>query len=162
RTESLELCQRAREAGALAALGGLLLVAADTAFRLGDWDAADTAALEAIRVAGEVGQPAIVGWVLTIRVRILAAQGRHEEARAAAWSATTSSRPSPPRSRSTTSGRCRSSGPGRCSPSGAGCIAPGGAPRRAIVSYRRGPASSSCAPAPGPRRPRPSCTRPGP
>jgi hypothetical protein len=60
------------------------LVAADTAFRLGDWDAADTAALEAIRVAGEVGQPAIVGWVLTIRVRILAAQGRHEEARAAA------------------------------------------------------------------------------
>src|ERR1700730_367389 len=54
-----------------------LLVAADTAFRLGDWDAADTAALEAIRVAGEVGQPAIVGWVLTIRVRILAAQGRH-------------------------------------------------------------------------------------
>jgi len=84
RTESLELCQRAREAGALAALGGMLLVAADTAFRLGDWDAADTAALEAIRVAGEVGQPAIVGWVLTIRVRILAAQGRHEEARAAA------------------------------------------------------------------------------
>jgi DNA-binding CsgD family transcriptional regulator len=84
RAESLELCQRAREAGALAALGGMLLVAADTAFRLGDWDAADTAALEAIRVAGEVGQPAIVGWVLTIRVRILAAQGRHEEARAAA------------------------------------------------------------------------------
>ena len=62
----------------------MLLVAADTAFRLGDWDAADTAALEAIRVAGEVGQPAIVGWVLTIRVRILAAQGRHEEARAVA------------------------------------------------------------------------------
>jgi ATP/maltotriose-dependent transcriptional regulator MalT len=84
RAASLELCQRAREAGALAALGGMLLVAADTAFRLGDWDAADTAALEAIRVAGEVGQPAVVGWVLTIRVRILAAQGRPEEARAAA------------------------------------------------------------------------------
>src|SRR5207248_4742274 len=45
RAASLELCQRAREAGALAALGGMLLVAADTAFRLGDWDAADTAAL---------------------------------------------------------------------------------------------------------------------
>jgi hypothetical protein len=73
---------------------------------------------------------------------------------AAAWSTTTSSRPSPPRSRSTTSGRCRSSGLGRCSPSGAGCIAPGGAPRRASVSWRHGSDSSSWVPAPGPSRPR--------
>ena len=87
RAKSLELCRRAREAGALAALSGMLLVAADTAFRLGDWDAADAAALEAIQVAGEVGQPAVVGWVLTTRVRILAAQGRPADGRAAAQAA---------------------------------------------------------------------------
>ena len=87
RAESLELCRRAREAGALAAVGGTLLVAADTAFRLGDWDAADAAALEGLQATGEVGQPAIAGWLLTIRVRILAAQGRHEEGRAVAQAA---------------------------------------------------------------------------
>src|SRR5204862_2878792 len=85
--KSLELSRRPREAGALAALSGMLLVAADTAFRLGDWDTADAAALEAIQVAGEVGQPAVVGWVLTIRARILAAQGRPDEGRAAAQAA---------------------------------------------------------------------------
>src|SRR5215475_7119719 len=42
RAESLELCRRAREAGALAAVAGTLLVASDAAFRLGDWVAADT------------------------------------------------------------------------------------------------------------------------
>jgi hypothetical protein len=81
KAKSLELGRRAREAGALAALSGMLHVAADTAFRLGDWDTADAAALEAIQVAGEVGQPAVVGWVLTIRARILAAQGRPDEGR---------------------------------------------------------------------------------
>jgi len=65
----------------------MLLVAADTAFRLGDWDAADAAAVEAVQVAGEVGQPAVVGWVLTIRARILAAQGRPADGRAAAQAA---------------------------------------------------------------------------
>ena len=87
RAKSLDLCRRAREAGALAALSGMLHVAADTAFRLGDWDTADAAALEAIQVAGEVGQPAVVGWVLTIRARILAAQGRPADSRAAAQAA---------------------------------------------------------------------------
>jgi DNA-binding CsgD family transcriptional regulator len=87
RAESLELCRRTREAGALASVGGALLVAADAAFRLGDWDAADAAALEGLQATGEVGQPAIAGWLLTIRVRILAAQGRHEEARAVARAA---------------------------------------------------------------------------
>jgi DNA-binding CsgD family transcriptional regulator len=84
RAESLELCRRTREAGALASVGGALLVAADAAFRLGDWDAADAAARDGLQATGEVGQPAITGSLLTIRVRILAAQGRHEEARAAA------------------------------------------------------------------------------
>ena len=87
RAESLELGRRARDAGALAALSGMLLVAADTAFRLGDWDAADTDAVEAIQVAGEVGQPAVAGWVLMTRTRILAARGRHQEGRAAAQAA---------------------------------------------------------------------------
>jgi DNA-binding CsgD family transcriptional regulator len=83
RTKSLEVCQRARDAGALAALGGALQVAADTAFRLGDWDAAEAAALEAIQVAGDVGQPAVAGWALIVRARILAARDRPEESRAA-------------------------------------------------------------------------------
>ncbi len=84
RAQSMELCRLAREAGAASAVGGTLLIAADAAFRLGDWDAADAAALEGLQATGEVGQPAIAGWLLTIRVRILAAQGRHEEGRAAA------------------------------------------------------------------------------
>jgi DNA-binding CsgD family transcriptional regulator len=85
--ESLEIARLARDAGALAALSGLLQVAADTAFRLGDWDAADAAALEAIGVAGDVAQPVVTGWALTIRTRILAARGRPEESRAAAQAA---------------------------------------------------------------------------
>jgi DNA-binding CsgD family transcriptional regulator len=85
--ESLELCRRARDAGALGALSGVLQVAADTAYRLGDWDAADALALEAIQVAGDVGQPAVVGWSLTIRSRILAARDRPEESRATAQAA---------------------------------------------------------------------------
>jgi DNA-binding CsgD family transcriptional regulator len=87
RAESLEAAGRARDAGALAALSGLLMVAADTAFRLGDWDAADLAALEALQVAGDAGQPAIEGWVLTTRARILAARGRREACLAAAQAA---------------------------------------------------------------------------
>jgi DNA-binding CsgD family transcriptional regulator len=87
RADSMELYRRTREAGALASVGGTLLVAADAAFRLGDWDAADAAALDGLHATGEVGQPAIAGSLLTIRLRILAAQGRHEEARAVAKTA---------------------------------------------------------------------------
>ncbi len=87
RADSQELCRRARDAGALGTLSGALQVAADTAFRLGDWDAADVAALEAIQVAADVGQPAVAGWALTIRARILAARGRPEDSRAAAQTA---------------------------------------------------------------------------
>lgn len=82
--KSLEVCQRARDAGALGALSSALQVAADTAFRLGDWDAADALALEAIQIAGDVGQPAVVGWSLIVRARILAARDHPEESRAAA------------------------------------------------------------------------------
>jgi ATP/maltotriose-dependent transcriptional regulator MalT len=87
RSESLEAAGRARDAGALAALSGLLMIAADTSFRLGDWDAADAAAIEALQVAGDIGQPAIAGWVLTTRSRLLAARGRREESLAAARAA---------------------------------------------------------------------------
>ncbi|HEX5304033.1 MAG TPA: helix-turn-helix transcriptional regulator [Streptosporangiaceae bacterium] len=87
RAESLEAAGRARDAGALAALSGLLMIAADTAFRLGDWDEADAAAIEALQVAGDIGQPAIAGWVLTTRSRLLAARGRREESLAAARAA---------------------------------------------------------------------------
>ena len=70
-----------------AAAGGALQVAADTTFRLGDWDAADALALEAIQVAGDVGLPAVVGWALIIRARILAARDHPEESRAVAQKA---------------------------------------------------------------------------
>src|SRR5690349_17916808 len=87
RAESLEAAGRARDAGALAALSGLLMIAADTAFRLGDWDVADAAAIEALQVADDIGQPAIAGWVLTTRSRLLAARGRQDESLAAARAA---------------------------------------------------------------------------
>ena len=83
RQESAELSERAREAGALAALGGALLVAADVAVRLGDWDAAESTTLEAVRVAGDAGQPAWRGFALSIRARLDAARGREAESRQA-------------------------------------------------------------------------------
>jgi DNA-binding CsgD family transcriptional regulator len=80
-TESTTLCERAREAGALAALGGALLVAADVAYRLGDWPAADALTLEAIPVAGDNAQPAWKGFALTTRARLTAARGLEHESR---------------------------------------------------------------------------------
>jgi DNA-binding CsgD family transcriptional regulator len=68
-------------------LGGALVVAADAGFRLGSWPAADAAAGEAIRVAADAGQPALVGYALTTRVRLCAARGLEHESRAAAGSA---------------------------------------------------------------------------
>jgi DNA-binding CsgD family transcriptional regulator len=87
RAESAALCERARDAGALATLGGTLIVAADVALRLGDWDAADAAALEAIRVAGDTGQHAWHGYALSIRTRLAGARGLEKEGRSAARSA---------------------------------------------------------------------------
>ena len=83
RQESAELSERAREAGALAALGGALLVAADVAVRLGDWDAAEETTLEGVRVAGDAGQPAWRGFALSIRARLDAARGREPQSREA-------------------------------------------------------------------------------
>jgi hypothetical protein len=67
--ESAALCERARDEGALAMLSSAQLIAADCAFRLGEWDAADDLARESIRLAGETGQPLMAGFALSIRAR---------------------------------------------------------------------------------------------
>jgi DNA-binding CsgD family transcriptional regulator len=84
RAENAELCRRAQDAGAVATLCSARLVVADAAFRLGDWEAADAAARQTLQLAGDVGQRHMAGWALTVRTRILAAQGRPEESHAAA------------------------------------------------------------------------------
>lgn len=87
RTDSAAICARASDAGALATLSSALIVAADAEFRLGRWDAADAATLEAIRVTGDAGQPASRGVALSTRARLTAARGLEEESRGAARSA---------------------------------------------------------------------------
>ncbi len=81
--DGLAIAARAREAGALATLGGALVVAADAAFRLGDWLTAADATVEAIRVAGDTGQHSWHGYALATRARLLAARGRFDDAHAA-------------------------------------------------------------------------------
>jgi DNA-binding CsgD family transcriptional regulator len=83
-SESLALVSRAREAGSLATLSGALLVAADAAFRLGDWPAAEQRFVETIHVAADTGQPALRGFALSTLARILAATGRTADSREAA------------------------------------------------------------------------------
>ena len=85
--ESAALAAHAREAGALAMLSGAQLIAADVAFRLGDWDSADELTLETIRLAGETAQPLMEGFALSTRARLTAARGHDEESRAAALAA---------------------------------------------------------------------------
>jgi DNA-binding CsgD family transcriptional regulator len=85
--EGLALGERAREAGALATLGGALVVAADAAFRLGDWETTDAATLEAIQVSQDTGQSIWHGYALSIRARLTAARGLDDEARHAAQTA---------------------------------------------------------------------------
>jgi DNA-binding CsgD family transcriptional regulator len=87
RAECAALAERAREAGALAALSSALLIGADAAFRLGDWNAADDLTVEGIRLAGETGQPLMAGYSLSTRARLTAARGNDEESRAAALAA---------------------------------------------------------------------------
>jgi DNA-binding CsgD family transcriptional regulator len=85
--ESVAVCERAREAGALATLGGALIIAADAGFRLGDWDVTDATTSEAIRLAGDTGQSIWLGYALTFRARLAAARGNEEESRDAALAA---------------------------------------------------------------------------
>src|SRR4029077_11337930 len=87
RAENAELCRRAQEAGAVATMSAAGLLVADAAFRLGDWEAADAAALQTFQLAEDVGHRHMAGWALTILTRLPAAQGRCEESRAAAATA---------------------------------------------------------------------------
>jgi DNA-binding CsgD family transcriptional regulator len=87
RADNADLCRRAEEAGALGTMSAAGLLVADAAFRLGDWEAADAAAVQTFQLAEDVGHRHMAGWALTIRTRILAAQGRCEESRAAAATA---------------------------------------------------------------------------
>ena len=86
-TESQEVCQCAQDAGALATLSSARLVTADAAFRLGDWEMADRAALQTVQLAGDAGQPVLAGYALTIRTRLLAARGDEAGSRAEATAA---------------------------------------------------------------------------
>lgn len=62
-------------------------MAADAAVRLGDWETADAATREAIRVAGETGQASWHGYALTTRARLAGARGSEAEGREAAAAA---------------------------------------------------------------------------
>jgi DNA-binding CsgD family transcriptional regulator len=58
------------------------LVAADAAYRLGDWDAAERDAEEAVATADHTRQHGPLSIALVIRSRIHAVRGRHDDARA--------------------------------------------------------------------------------
>jgi DNA-binding CsgD family transcriptional regulator len=84
RETNLALAARARDAGALTALGGSLVVAADAAFALGEWDAVEAETREALAVADDTSQQVMRGLALTTRARLLAARGSPDESRRAA------------------------------------------------------------------------------
>jgi DNA-binding CsgD family transcriptional regulator len=84
RAESLAVCERARQAGALATLGSTLIVLAEAAYRLGDWATADDAVAEAVRVTGDTGQHTWHGYALTLGTRLAGARGECEAGREAA------------------------------------------------------------------------------
>ena len=86
-TDSLAICERAREAGAIGALPNPLIVAADAAYRLGDWARAEAASAEGLQVAEETGQQNWWAHGLVIRARLAAAQGREADSRWAAQNA---------------------------------------------------------------------------
>jgi DNA-binding CsgD family transcriptional regulator len=58
-------------------------VAADTAYRVGDWDTADVEVSEAVRLAEETGQRASLSFALVVLARLAAARGEVDRARAA-------------------------------------------------------------------------------
>jgi DNA-binding CsgD family transcriptional regulator len=89
------LSRRAREAGALWPLAASLTVGAEVAYRLGDWDAADDASAEAIRVARDSDQGVWEGYALVTRARLLAARGREGAGRAAVQAALPIAEPIP-------------------------------------------------------------------
>jgi DNA-binding CsgD family transcriptional regulator len=83
RDDAITRCGRARDAGAITTLAGSLVVAADAAFRLGDWVLADEASHEAVHVAQDAGQAIWYGMALTLRARLAAARGDQDGSRSA-------------------------------------------------------------------------------
>lgn len=71
-----------RDRGDLSALPFLLATAADAAYRLGDWAAADPLAEEARALAVETHQTSVVCMASVVLARLRAACGRREEAQA--------------------------------------------------------------------------------
>jgi ATP/maltotriose-dependent transcriptional regulator MalT len=83
REEALELGSTGREAGTIGLLAHYLMVAADAAYRLGDWEAAAADADEAISIAEDSGQSGPLSIALVVRARIAAAVGDEAAARMA-------------------------------------------------------------------------------
>jgi DNA-binding CsgD family transcriptional regulator len=84
RDEALSLGAGGRDAGTIGLLPYYLLIAADAAYRLGDWDAAAREAGEAVAIADESGQRGPLAVALMVLARVHAARGEEAEARAAA------------------------------------------------------------------------------
>ena len=81
--ESRAIVDAAREAGFLGTVPFPLAVAADTAYRLGDWDTADEEVSESVRLAQETGQRAALSFGLVVLARLAAARGEEDRARTA-------------------------------------------------------------------------------
>ena len=81
RSSSLAVAAAAREAGALAAIPYPLVVAVDAGIRLGEWDAAEAEAEEAVRLAVETGHGPALMHAFALRARLAAARGRDQESR---------------------------------------------------------------------------------
>ena len=83
RRQALAMVAALREAGSLSAQPMPLLVAADAALRLGEWDAARIDFDEAVEIADATGQPGVKAHALSMRARLDGAAGRESRARAA-------------------------------------------------------------------------------
>ncbi len=81
--DSRAIVSAARQAGFLGTIPFPLAVAADTAYRHGDWDTADQEVSESVRLAEETGQRAALSFGLVVLARLAAARGEQERARAA-------------------------------------------------------------------------------
>jgi DNA-binding CsgD family transcriptional regulator len=81
REEALSFGSSGRDAGTLGLLPHYLMVAADAAYRLGEWEAAAADADEAIAIADDSGQLGPLAIALVVRGRLHAALGEEPDAR---------------------------------------------------------------------------------
>jgi DNA-binding CsgD family transcriptional regulator len=79
--DSRAIVAAAREAGFLGTVPFPLAVAADTAYRVGEWDTAEEEVSEAVHLAEETGQRASLSFALVVLARLAAARGEEERAR---------------------------------------------------------------------------------